>query len=172
MTARLVRLGDLPSGRWPNGLGETRSVHANEGLKVGVARIHEAAPFSVLTGRDRLLTILGPEGILLRIDGQEHRLAPGDGIRFRGDAPVSVAATAAPTAVLNLIHDSGWSVEAACGRAENLSSALALLAAAQPADSRALAIAPGALALRLDVPGEDRVVLASWRRAHRADEPA
>lgn len=170
MTARLVRLSDLPEGKWPNGLGTTRPIVVDEGLQVGVARIREAAPFSLLAGRERLLTVIGPEAVVLRIDGDEHRLAPGDAIRFRGDASVSVDATTAPTAVLNLIHDARWRVEALCGPAVRMSSALAELAAAQPAQERVIALAPGELALRLDVPPEvvDRVILASWRRAPAA----
>ncbi|NQX13053.1 HutD family protein [Microbacteriaceae bacterium VKM Ac-2855] len=108
MTTRFLQLDDLPVVRWANGLGVTRAVLDEPGLRVSIATIHEAAAFSTFAGLQRLLVVIGPVEIELDIDGRPCRLHHGDGAAFSGSARVSVSATRVPTTVLNVIHDDRW----------------------------------------------------------------
>ncbi|MWV48562.1 hypothetical protein GRS96_04630 [Rathayibacter sp. VKM Ac-2803] len=166
MTVRTVRIDELPVERWANGLGRTRPVLEEDGLRVSVATIHEAAPFSPLPGLHRLLTVVGPVGVRLTVDGAGREVEPGEAIRFSGAAAVSVDATAEPTAVLNILHDERWGADVLIGPVPPDEPA-DLRTALDCSGAGVIAISGRRLTLAITGPtqssaGATRVILASW----------
>lgn len=104
-----VRLEELFPAPWRNGGGSTRELLAwphkeNWGVRVSVAQIDEAGPFSAYPGVTRWFSVLSGEGVSLRINGQEQRLDPrSEPLRFDGAAAVDCALTGGPTADFNLM---------------------------------------------------------------------
>ncbi len=75
--------------------------------RLGHTRIVTPAPFSDLTGCDRILTVIGGRGLVLRIeDGAELDVRePFRPVRFRGEDRIVSRLEAGPVAVLNLLAD-------------------------------------------------------------------
>ena len=87
-----VRLRDAPPQPWRNGGGVTRELLAwapggdgRQGdaaaswtLRVSVADIAQDGPFSAFAGVDRCFAVLEGAGVVLTLNGSEHRLTPGD----------------------------------------------------------------------------------------------
>lgn len=75
--------------------------------RLGRTRIEVPAPFSDLTGIDRILTVIGGRGLVLRsrtgevVDARKH-LNP---VRFPGDWAITSELEDGPVAVLNLMAD-------------------------------------------------------------------
>jgi environmental stress-induced protein Ves len=107
---RVIHLGDAPRERWRNDGGWTREiVRAPEGeadydWRLSVAEVESAGPFSHFGGCDRILVLLGGEGMALQsADSTVVLRAPGEFLRFAGELPIDAALVAGPTTDLNLI---------------------------------------------------------------------
>lgn len=115
---RLVSLTDVPAQPWRNGGGVTRelltlavtapaddsSSHAPWRLRLSVAEVDVDGPFSKFVGVTRWFAVLHGDGVMLDIDGQAHRLAPGDEpVRFDGAAVTTCRLLGGATRDLNLM---------------------------------------------------------------------
>ncbi|WP_326542531.1 HutD/Ves family protein [Pseudorhodoferax sp.] len=87
----------LPATPWKNGGGSTREIASwppGAGLegfdwRVSIASIAASGPFSTFAGVDRIITLLGGDGVRLHGQGLEHRLAtPLAPFAFSGDERV------------------------------------------------------------------------------------
>jgi environmental stress-induced protein Ves len=110
---RVVALGDVAWQRWRNGRGRTRELlawpDANAWrVRVSVAEIVEAAPFSAFAGVERWFAVIEGAGVVLRVAQTSHRMAPGAApIRFDGGEPAQAAPIDGPTRDLNLMVRGG-----------------------------------------------------------------
>lgn len=98
---------------WRNGAGTTHELvrvplGADFALRVSVAEIVRAAPFSSFPGYRRYLYLLDGGPVTLSIDGHPTTLSePADGLAFSGGAKVAATHVARTSRDLNLmIHDS------------------------------------------------------------------
>lgn len=94
---------------WSNGAGSTREVAVRTAdgevlWRVSVADLTGEAAFSAFPGLDRVFVPLGP--VDLTIQGVTRTVAPGESVRFPGEAPVSLRPHA-PTRALNLMTRRG-----------------------------------------------------------------
>jgi len=87
----------LPATPWKNGGGSTREVASwppgagfdDFDWRVSIAALAASGPFSRFAGVDRVITLLEGEGVQLRGEGIDHRLAePLMPFAFRGDAAI------------------------------------------------------------------------------------
>ncbi len=110
-TLRLIPFATQPVVPWRNGAGTTREVAVDrEGAdgafrwRISVAQVAEDGPFSSFPGIDRTIWLLRGAGMVLDVEGREHRLssrlAP---LAFDGAARVSARLTDGPTEDLNLM---------------------------------------------------------------------
>ena len=94
--ARLIRHADCPPVPWKNGAGTTRELWALRDaggvlVRISIAEITGAQPFSVFPGTDRIIAQLGGPPMVLTIDGTAHPLSPLTPLPFRGEAKTSCA---------------------------------------------------------------------------------
>lgn len=91
-------IADLPSTPWKNGGGNTREIVCQPpgvGMddfdwRVSIATIAAAGPFSAFAGVDRVIALLGGDGVHLRGDGVDHRLnTPLAPFVFSGDVALA-----------------------------------------------------------------------------------
>jgi hypothetical protein len=110
---RVVVLGDVPWRPWRNGHGRTRELLAWPAadawrVRVSVAEIVDAAPFSVFDDVERWFAVIEGAGVVLRVAGRSHRVVPGAApLRFDGGAPADAAPVHGPTRDLNLMVREG-----------------------------------------------------------------
>ena len=92
---RVLRAAERAASPWKNGGGVTREVAAwPEGSDLGgfhwrvsLADVAQGGPFSCFPGVDRVITVVRGAGMLLAVDGTEHRIdAPYQPFAFSGDA--------------------------------------------------------------------------------------
>jgi environmental stress-induced protein Ves len=99
--------------RWRNGGGQTRELYTwpdphHWQLRLSLATIELAGPFSVFPGVQRRIAVIEGAGILLRINGETHRLSPdAEPLAFDGDAPAHCTPLDGPTSDLNLMSARG-----------------------------------------------------------------
>jgi len=111
-TARIIARSVTPQ-RWRNGGGETRELYTwpdphRWQLRISLATIESAGPFSVFAGVQRRIAVIEGTGMLLRIDAQTHRLSPDtEPLGFEGDAPAHCTPLGGPTSDLNLMSAGG-----------------------------------------------------------------
>lgn len=92
MSLHIVSTDDLKPVRWKNGGGWTYELLAwpqpqDWSLRISVADIESDGPFSSYPGVDRFFAPLTGEGVLLSIDGDEHRLDAQSTLHgFKGEA--------------------------------------------------------------------------------------
>lgn len=106
-----IPLTSQPSVRWKNGGGRTREVavarHAGDdsfSWRVSVAEVAADGPFSSFPGVDRTIWLLRGKGMLLEVDGVEHRLdVPLVPFAFGGEAKVTARLIDGPTEDLNVM---------------------------------------------------------------------
>jgi environmental stress-induced protein Ves len=122
--ARIVALADIAPRPWRNGAGRTCELLAWPDasawqVRVSVAEIDRAAPFSSFPGVERWFAVVDGAGVELRIEGTSHRLVPGHApLRFDGEASVEGRPIAGPTRDLNLmLRDSRGEMFAVADRA-------------------------------------------------------
>jgi hypothetical protein len=109
----VVRKSDFTEGRWPNGAGvswtiassPTSSAPAKADWYFATALIERPAPFSLLPGVDRVMTLIEGGGFRLRVDGLGEFLVdrPSVPIPFPGDRPTECQVEGKPSTVLNLL---------------------------------------------------------------------
>jgi len=110
---RVVSLADVPWQPWRNGRGRTRELLAwpdaqDWRVRLSVAEIAEAAPFSAFEGVERWFAVIDGGGVDLRVDGEVHRLLPSTApLRFSGGAAVDASPIAGTTRDLNLMVRGG-----------------------------------------------------------------
>ncbi|MGZ5772636.1 MAG: HutD/Ves family protein [Caldimonas sp.] len=109
MMSVLVRGDDVRAAPWRNGAGTTRELLALPGpadwrVRVSVADVASAAPFSSFPGVERWFAVLDGPGVELTIEGTTHRCTPSDApLRFSGAATTSCQPIDGPTRDLNLM---------------------------------------------------------------------
>jgi len=91
---RIIRAADLQPRPWPNGLGITRDIAAQEagaenpGWLITVADLAGDAAFSHFPRTDRIFTLLGGAGVTLELDGHPPLpCLPWVPASFPGDVP-------------------------------------------------------------------------------------
>ena len=108
-----IRAEDVAPQRWRNGRGWTRQLLTWPPadpwqLRISLATIDAAGPFSAFPGVRRALALVSGAGLLLRIDGQEHRLLPGaEPVHFDGAASIEALPLAGASTDLNLMISAG-----------------------------------------------------------------
>lgn len=108
-TLPLVRTADVATRPWPNGGGVTRELLARPAgdawrVRVSVAEIDAAGPFSRFDGVERWFAVLAGRGVVLTVEGVEHRCtAESDAIRFDGALRTTCRLIDGPTRDLNLM---------------------------------------------------------------------
>lgn len=120
-TVRVIRADDATVMPWRNGGGTTREYasHPTTGdfsWRVSVARVDSDGPFSEFSGCDRILVLLGGDGMTLRsVEGEDVTLThPLDLHRFPGEVPLRAELLDGPTTDLNLIWRRDlWEVDVA-----------------------------------------------------------
>lgn len=105
---------DVAPQRWRNGGGWTRELlvwpapPAAWQLRISLATIDAAGPFSVFPGVQRALALVSGAGLLLTIDGTAQRLHAGsEPVFFDGTAAVAAEPLAGPSIDLNLMTAAG-----------------------------------------------------------------
>ncbi len=102
---QVFRNADLPLTRWPNGAGRKADVVTGEGWMTGFAWLDADAPFSLLPGLDRTLTLVEGPGCTLHVEGRPLPVLA----RFMPTAFDGGASThcriAGPSRVLNVMTD-------------------------------------------------------------------
>lgn len=105
----LRRLGEVEAAPWKNGGGVTRELWREPAvgefrLRVSVAEVGAAGPFSRFDGVERVITLLHGAGFRLRGPGWTVDLRPGSGaFRFKGDEPVECTLLDGPIADVNVM---------------------------------------------------------------------
>ncbi|MDP9096777.1 MAG: HutD family protein [Pseudomonadota bacterium] len=103
--SRVLRAAGLPVSRWPNGAGRKADLLTGDGWLIGFAWLDADAPFSMLTGMDRTITLVEGPGFTLDVAGQalsvEARFEP---TCFDGGA-VTACQIAGPSRVLNAMTE-------------------------------------------------------------------
>jgi len=108
-----VEARSIAPQRWRNGGGWTRELLAwpdprRWQLRVSLATIESAGPFSAFEGTRRRIAIVDGPGVLLAINDEIHRLSPDtEPLGFDGAAPVHCTPIDGPTSDLNLITTRG-----------------------------------------------------------------
>ncbi|HEY4958045.1 MAG TPA: HutD family protein, partial [Caldimonas sp.] len=104
-----VRTADVPAQPWRNGGGVTRELLARPDrdhwrVRVSVADVAVDGPFSTFAGVARWFAVLDGAGVVLTIDGVEHRCTAGDdAIPFAGNADTRCRLIDGATRDLNLM---------------------------------------------------------------------
>jgi environmental stress-induced protein Ves len=104
-----VRTDDVTPRPWRNGGGTTRELLVRpEGpawrVRVSVADVADDGPFSAFPSVSRWFAVLEGEGVVLTVDGVEHRcVAGGEPVAFPGDADTRARLIDGPTRDLNLM---------------------------------------------------------------------
>ena len=135
MSWNLVSLASRPAQPWRNGGGVTRELlawpqAADWRVRMSVADVQAAGPFSRFDGIERWFAILEGDGLVLRSDFSEHRLtADSDPFRFDGALPITAAPVGGATRDFNLMALPGRArMERVRGSAQVRGAAGALLA--------------------------------------------
>ncbi len=95
--------------RWRNGGGWTRELLTwpdplHWRVRISLATIESAGPFSLFHGVQRWITVIEGTGVLLRLNDATHRLAlDTEPLRFDGGVPVHCTPIDGPTSDLNLM---------------------------------------------------------------------
>lgn len=165
MTWTLVSLLDTPPQAWRNGGGQTRELLAWPSVagwrvRMSVAEVASAGPFSRFDGIERWFAVLEGAGVELMVHGGKHRLtAASEPFRFDGAAAVECALVDGPTRDFNLMAPPG------CARLHRVRGELAVAPsagclAAVYAHSRSAQVTLGTE--RLEVPAHH----LAWRTVH------
>jgi environmental stress-induced protein Ves len=105
-----VRTADVAPQPWKNGAGVTRELLARPGrddwrVRVSVADVAADGPFSAFPGVARWFAVLDGAGVVLAIDGVEHRCTSSTAaaVEFAGAAVTRCRLIDGPTRDLNLM---------------------------------------------------------------------
>ena len=106
---------DRPGVPWRNGLGVQYEIAADGplpdgwGWRLSTADITSDVPFSNFPDVDRFFCVGVGNGVVLTIDGVEHRCGPRSVTYFRGDAQVVAQLIDGPMKAINLMVRDGAS---------------------------------------------------------------
>jgi len=98
---------------WKNGLGVQYEIACDGSLpddwtwRLSTADITQDVPFSVFPGVNREFCVADGNGVVLTINGVEHRCEPGSITKFRGDDEVFAKLIDGPMKALNLMVRDG-----------------------------------------------------------------
>ena len=98
---------------WRNGLGVQYEIICYGSLpddwtwRLSTADITQDVPFSSFYGVTREFCVADGNGVVLNINGVDHRCEPGSITKFRGDDVVAAALTDGPMQALNLMLRDG-----------------------------------------------------------------
>lgn len=113
MSWALVSLDAAAAQPWRNGGGVTRELlawpqAADWRLRISVADVRAAGPFSRFDGIERWFAVLEGAGVVLRLEGRQQRLTDADApFCFDGGAKVDCALLADATRDFNLMAPPG-----------------------------------------------------------------
>ncbi len=113
MNWMLVRLADAEAQPWRNGGGVTRELLAwppvdDWAVRISVADVSRAGPFSSFPGVDRWFAVLSGDGVELTVDGVVRQLTQQDpAFAFSGEARVDCRLLDGATLDLNLMVKAG-----------------------------------------------------------------
>jgi uncharacterized protein len=98
---------------WRNGLGVQYEIASDGSLpddwtwRLSTADITRDVPFSLFPGVDREFCVADGNGVVLNINGVDHRCEPGSVTTFRGDDKVFATLLDGPMRALNLMRRDG-----------------------------------------------------------------
>jgi environmental stress-induced protein Ves len=108
------RAADRTPQPWKNGLGVQYEIMCDGSLpddwrwRLSTADITQDVPFSIFPGVNREFCVADGNGVVLTINGVEHRCEPGSITKFRGDDVVFATLIDGPMRALNLmVRDGG-----------------------------------------------------------------
>ena len=110
MVQRAVNRTPVP---WKNGLGVQYEIICDGSLpddwtwRLSTADITQDVPFSSFPGVTREFCVADGNGVVLNINGVDHRCEPGSVTKFRGDDVVSATLIDGPMRALNLMVRDG-----------------------------------------------------------------
>ena len=98
---------------WKNGLGVQYEITCDGSLpddwtwRLSTADITQDVPFSIIPGVNREFCVADGNGVVLNINGVDHRCEPGSITKFRGDDKVFATLIDGPIRALNLMVRDG-----------------------------------------------------------------
>jgi uncharacterized protein len=113
LSVEIQRAVDRPPVPWKNGLGVQYEIMCDGTLpddwswRLSTADITQDVPFSVFPGVNREFCVADGNGVVLTINGVEHRCEPGSITKFRGDDEVYAKLIDGPMRALNLMVRDG-----------------------------------------------------------------
>ena len=113
MSVEIQRAVDRTPQPWKNGLGVQYEIMCDGSLpddwtwRLSTADITQDVPFSVFPGVNREFCVADGNGVVLTINGVEHRCEPGSITKFRGDDEVYATLIDGPMKALNLMVRDG-----------------------------------------------------------------
>lgn len=109
----LNRAVDRKPQPWKNGLGVQYEITCDGSLpddwtwRLSTANITQDVPFSIIPGVNREFCVADGNGVVLNINGVDHRCEPGSITKFRGDDKVFASLIDGPMRALNLMVRDG-----------------------------------------------------------------
>ena len=113
MSVEIQRAVDRTPQPWKNGLGVQYEIMCDGSLpddwtwRLSTADITQDVPFSIFPGVNREFCVADGNGVVLTINGVEHRCEPGSITKFRGDDEVYAKLIDGPMRALNLMVRDG-----------------------------------------------------------------
>ena len=113
MSVEIQRAVDRTPQPWKNGLGVQYEITCDGSLpdewtwRLSTADITQDVPFSVFPGVNREFCVADGNGVVLNINGVDHRCEPGSITKFRGDDVVFATLIDGPMRALNLMVRDG-----------------------------------------------------------------
>ena len=113
MSVEIQRAVDRTPQPWKNGLGVQYEIACDGSLpddwtwRLSTADITQDVPFSVFPGVNREFCVADGNGVVLNINGVDHRCEPGSVTMFRGDDVVFATLIDGPMRALNLMVRDG-----------------------------------------------------------------
>ena len=113
MSVVIQRAVDRSPQPWKNGLGVQYEIMCDGSLpddwnwRLSTADITQDVPFSIFPGVNREFCVADGNGVVLAINGVEHRCEPGSIAKFRGDDEVYATLIDGPMKALNLMVRNG-----------------------------------------------------------------
>jgi environmental stress-induced protein Ves len=107
------RAADRAPQPWKNGLGVQYEITCDGSLpddwtwRLSTADITQDVPFSIIPGVNREFCVADGNGVVLSINGVDHRCEPGSITKFRGDDKVHATLIDGPMRALNLMVRDG-----------------------------------------------------------------
>jgi environmental stress-induced protein Ves len=113
LSVEIQRAVDRTPQPWKNGLGVQYEIACDGSLpddwtwRLSTADITQDVPFSIFPGVNREFCVADGNGVVLTINGVEHRCEPGSITKFRGDDEVFATLIDGPMKALNLMVRDG-----------------------------------------------------------------